>query len=179
MVFEPVQGFHPSPFGGLRVVTAAGIVEEGVARPRVGHELEVLLLGQQLRFQTGHPRVDSRVLSGIDPQHRDLQVGHVFQGRSAAVEGDRRLKLWIANGHQPHDAAAEAEAHGADPVPPDVGLVLKKCNRGVAVVNDLVSWDAAQSGAHLVGVGEGIRAALPGEHVYRQSDVPFPGQTAG
>jgi len=72
MVFKPIQGFHPGCFGVFWVIPATGVVEEGVAGPRIGYELVVLLLGHQLRFQTRHSAVDAGVLSGVDSQHRRL-----------------------------------------------------------------------------------------------------------
>ena len=59
----------------------------------------------------------------------------------------------------------------ADPVIANIWQGLQELHGGVSVVDDLVLGYAAQSGTHVVAIGEGIRASLAGEHIYSQSDV--------
>ena len=125
------------------MIRATGVIEEWAAGPRIGYELVVLPLDHQLRLQTRHSAVDAGVLSGVDSQHRRLQVWHIFQRRGTAVEGNCGCEFRVANGHQPDDAAAETEARCADPVSLDVRLILQETNCGVAIANYLVGGDVA------------------------------------
>src|SRR4051794_23574709 len=73
---KPAQHALPGRARRIGVVPSARVVEEAVLGARVDLDLERLAGRGQRGYQIGDCRVDSRVVGGVDPEHRCLDVWH-------------------------------------------------------------------------------------------------------
>ncbi len=69
MLVKPGQGLSPGLAGGLRVITFAGVIEEGVVSARISNELVLLLVLPEGCFQFWYALVSSGVVTSIDAQN--------------------------------------------------------------------------------------------------------------